>query len=202
MKASAMTLEGKSESRSVVSDSLQPIYSPWNFATLYSPWNSPGNSTGVGNLSLLQEIFPTQGSNPGLPYCRQILHQLSHKGSPRIVEWLAYPFYSWSSWPRNPTALYCNLSAALLVDSLPTELSEKPLKVIFTFWLLKVIYVTLCLINVLNFQFSNIIFRANWAMLSRSVMSDSAIPWTVASQAPLSMRFSRQEYWNELACLL
>ena len=43
-------------------------------------WNSPGQNTGVGSLSLLQGIFPTQGSNPGLPHCRQILYQLSHKG--------------------------------------------------------------------------------------------------------------------------
>ena len=50
---------------------------------LYSPWNSPGQSTGVGSLSLLQGIFPNQGLNPGLPHCRQILYQLSHKGSPR-----------------------------------------------------------------------------------------------------------------------
>ena len=49
---------------------------------LYSPWNSPGQNTGVGSLSLLQEIFPTQGSNLGLPHCRSILYQLSHKGSP------------------------------------------------------------------------------------------------------------------------
>ena len=49
---------------------------------LYSPWNSPGQNTGVGSLSLLQGIFRTQGSNPGLPHCRQILYQLSHKGSP------------------------------------------------------------------------------------------------------------------------
>jgi len=35
----------------------------------------------VGSLFLLQGIFPTQGSNPGLPHCRQILYQLSHKGS-------------------------------------------------------------------------------------------------------------------------
>ena len=47
----------------------------------YSPWNSPGRSTGVGSLSLLQGIFPTQGWNPGLPHCRQILYQLSLKGS-------------------------------------------------------------------------------------------------------------------------
>ena len=49
---------------------------------LYSPRNSPGQNTGVHSLSLLQGIFPTQGSNPDLPYCRWILYQLSHKGSP------------------------------------------------------------------------------------------------------------------------
>ena len=49
---------------------------------LYSPWDSPGENTGVGSLSLLQGIFPTQGSNPGHPHCRQILYQLSHKGTP------------------------------------------------------------------------------------------------------------------------
>ena len=38
---------------------------------LYSPWNSLGQNTGVGNLSLPQGIFPTQGSNPGLPNCRR-----------------------------------------------------------------------------------------------------------------------------------
>ena len=46
------------------------------------PWNSPGHNTEVGSLSLLQGIFTTQGSNTGLPHCRQILYQLSHKGSP------------------------------------------------------------------------------------------------------------------------
>ena len=50
--------------------------------TIYSPWNSPGQNTGVGSRSLLQGIFPTQGSNPGFPHCRQILYQLSHQGSP------------------------------------------------------------------------------------------------------------------------
>ena len=49
-----------SESHSVVSDSLQPL-------RLYSPWNSPRQNIGMGSLSLLQGIFPTQGSNPGLP---------------------------------------------------------------------------------------------------------------------------------------
>ena len=64
-------------SRSVVSDSLWPH-------GLYSPWNSLGQYTGVGSLSLPQEIFPTQGSNPGLPHCRRILYQLSYQGSPSI----------------------------------------------------------------------------------------------------------------------
>ena len=52
---------------------------------LYDLWSSPGQSTGVGSLSLLEGIFPTQGSNPGLPCCRRILHQLSHKGSPKAM---------------------------------------------------------------------------------------------------------------------
>ena len=56
----------------------------WPFVTLwiYSSWSSPGYNTGVGSLSLLQGIFPTQGSNPDLLHCRQILYQLNHKESP------------------------------------------------------------------------------------------------------------------------
>ena len=45
-------------------------------------WNSPGKNTGVCSHSLLQGIFPTQGSNPGLLYCRQTLYGLSYVGSP------------------------------------------------------------------------------------------------------------------------
>ena len=88
--------ESESECCSVVSNSLWPH-------GLYSPWNSPGQNAGVGSLSLLQGIFPTQRSNPGLPLCREILYQLSHKGSLRIQEWIAYPLSSGSSWPRNWT---------------------------------------------------------------------------------------------------
>ena len=50
---------------------------------LCSPWDSPGQKTRVASPSLLQGIFPTQGSNPGLPHCRWLLYQLSHKGSPQ-----------------------------------------------------------------------------------------------------------------------
>ena len=78
------------ESCLVVSDSLRPI-------GLYSSWNSPGQNTEVGSLPLLQGIFPTQE----LLRYRQILYQLSHKGSPRILEWVAYPFFSGSPQPRN-----------------------------------------------------------------------------------------------------
>ena len=60
-----------------MSDSLRPH-------GLYSPWDSPGQNTGMGSCSLLQGIFPTQGSNPGLLQCRWILYQLSHQGSPYI----------------------------------------------------------------------------------------------------------------------
>ena len=89
------------KSHSVVSDSLLPH-------GLYSPWNFPGQKSGVGSLSLLQGVFPTQGSNPGLPHCRQILYQLSHKGSPRILGWIVtYSFSRVSSWPRNRTRVSC-----------------------------------------------------------------------------------------------
>ena len=83
-----------SESHSVMSNSLRPH-------GLYSPWNSPDQNTGVGSLSLLQGVCPTQASNPGLPHCRWILYQLSHKGSSRILKWVAYPFSRGSSQPRN-----------------------------------------------------------------------------------------------------
>ena len=90
----------ESESHSAMSDYF---VTPW----LYSPQNSPGQNTGVGSLSLLQGIFPTQGLNPGLLHCRRILYQLSHKGSPRILEWVAYPFSSGSSQPRDWTRVSC-----------------------------------------------------------------------------------------------
>ena len=46
--------------------------------------DSPGKNTGVWCHALLQGIFPTPGSNPGLPHCREILYNLSHQGSPLI----------------------------------------------------------------------------------------------------------------------
>ena len=104
----------------------------------------------MGSLSLLQRTFPTQGSNPGLPHCRQILYQLSQKGSPRILEWVkvkvaqlcptlcdpiqfleSRPEY-WSGYPFPspgdlPNSGIKHRSPALQADSLLTELQGKPL---------------------------------------------------------------------------
>ena len=95
-----LLISSENESCSVLSDSLQP-------QGLYSPWNSPGQNTGMGSLSLLQGILPTQGLNPGLLHCRQILYQLSQQGSPRILEWVVHPFSSGSSQPKNQTGVSC-----------------------------------------------------------------------------------------------
>ena len=89
-------------SHSVVSDSLRPHGPP---IRLLCSWNSPVENTGVGSLSLLQGIFPTQGSNPSLPQCRKILYHLSHQGSPEsyfmriLIYWgMHFNNYSLSIW--------------------------------------------------------------------------------------------------------
>ena len=90
---------------------------------LFCPWNSPGKSAGVGSHSLLQGIFLTQGSNPGLSHCRQILYHLSHHAHLKINP--ARPLGGqWDRLPMtsvNHTGLsdfcshyFCNLPAALL----------------------------------------------------------------------------------------
>ena len=114
----------KSESCSVESDCLRPC-------GLYSPWNSPGHNTRVGSHSLLQGIFPTQGSSPGLPHCRRILYQLSHRGSARILEWIACLFSSESSQSRNWTGVTCVAGGFFTnwaISHLPNRnILEKPL---------------------------------------------------------------------------
>ena len=65
-------------------DSLWPL--GLQLARLLCPWDSPGKNTGVGCHFLLQGIFLTQESNPGLLHCRWILYHLSHQGSPSIQE--------------------------------------------------------------------------------------------------------------------
>ena len=96
--------ERKCASRSVVADSLWPH-------ELYSPWNFLGQNTGVGSLSLATGDLPNPGIEPRSPALQnlvlQILYQLSHKGSPRTLEQVAYPFSSRSSRPRNWTRISC-----------------------------------------------------------------------------------------------
>ena len=88
----------ESASHSVMSDSLWP---PWIIQSM--EFSRPE----CWSHFFLQGIFPTQGSNPGLPPRRWILYWLSHQGNPRILEWVAYPFSRESSWPRNWNGVAC-----------------------------------------------------------------------------------------------
>ena len=105
-----------SESRLVVCDSLRPC-------GLYSPWNSPGQNTGMGSLSLLHGIFPTQGSNPDLPHCRQFFTSWTTRE--------AQEYWSGQPIPSPVDLPYPGIepgSPTLQVDSLPTELYYSAIK--------------------------------------------------------------------------
>ena len=161
-------MKSESESGLVVSDYLWP-----------SPWDSPGQNTGVGSISLLQGIFPTQGLNPRPPNYRQTLYQLSHKekksevaqsyptlcdlmdyslsGSSihgifqtRILDWVAISFSRGYSWPRNRTQVSSTAGRCFTI----------------------------------------------WATREAQCIRLLVTPLTVAHQAPLSIGFSRQEYWS------
>ena len=81
---------------SVMSDSATP-------RRFLCPWNSPHKNTGVGCHFLLQAIFLTHGSNPGLLHCRQILYHLSHQESPIIHQFLKRT----SVWTSSGQSLQC-----------------------------------------------------------------------------------------------
>ena len=160
----AFALKG-SESHSVVSDFLQ-------LHGLHGPWNSPGQNTGVGSLFLLQGIFPTQGLDPCLSYCRWILYQLSYQG--RIVmkvKWiniyniilLLLSHFSVRPHRRQPTRLPHPWDSPGNNTGVGCHFLLQCVKVksLSCIWLL-------------------------------------ATPWTAAYQAPPSMGFSRQEYWSGL----
>ena len=97
---------------------------------LYSLWNFPGQNTGVGSLSLLQGIFPILGLNPGLLHYGQTLYQLSHKGIPRILGWVAYPFSRESPQPRLWTGVSC-IAGGLLTNWTIKETKNLTLVVCF-----------------------------------------------------------------------
>ena len=175
-----------------MSDSLRPH-------GLYSLWNSSGQSNRLGSRSLLQGIFPTQGLNPGLLHCGQILYQLSHKGSPRILDWVAYPFSRGSSWPRNRTGVSC-----IEVDSLQTELSGKQ----------EVCVNTTDILSWHWFRFHQNVFKL---LIMKTQYNHLFIPWKVYCCCKVTKLcstlwdpmdcnppgssvhgFSRQEYWSGL----
>ena len=89
----------------LVTHSCLTLWDPMDCSLLGSSvhGDSPSKSIGVASHALLQEIFPTQGSNSGLPNFRQIIYHLTHQGSPWILEWVDYPFSRGSSRPRNRT---------------------------------------------------------------------------------------------------
>ena len=85
--------------------------------------NSPGKNTTVGYHVLLQGIFPTQGLNPGLPHCRQILYQLSHQGSPSYPSrfskaWFELP-ESHSKFPPATYFAYGNVHVSMSLSMCP-----------------------------------------------------------------------------------
>ena len=99
----------------VMSDSLRhPGLQP---SRLLCPWDSVDKNTGVGCHALLQGIFPTQESKPSLPYCRQIVYHLSHRGNPRILKWVVYPFSRGTSWPGNWTRVSCIVGGVFTIMS-------------------------------------------------------------------------------------
>ena len=96
----------ESVSHSVVSDSLQP-HGLWPTRLLHQ-WDSPGKSIGVGCRFLHQEVFPSQGSNPGLPHCRQTFYTLSHQGNPFQYKWKYLIFFQ--LWLSSCVCVYTPLS--------------------------------------------------------------------------------------------
>ena len=138
----------------------------------------------MGRCSLLQGIFQTQGLNPGLSHCRQILYQLSHKGSLRILQWVAYPFSRGFFSTQESNQVSC------IADRF------------FTNWVMRE---TLSLLKTHSqFQWFSptLEYSLGKTMLLLGSVTPSCPtlfnPRTVAHQAPLFMGFSRQEYWSSL----
>ena len=130
----------------------------------------------MGSLSLLQGIFPTQGLNPGLLHARWILYQLSHKGSPWILEWVAYPFSSRSSWPRSQTGISC-IASGFFINWAIREVSMKKYRFmnIIVIWELQTI--------TMKFHFAVVVQSLSWVWFF-------ATPWTAIHQASLSFTVS------------
>ena len=123
-------------SHSFMFDSLQPhwLLCPWP-TRLPVHGDSPGKNTGVSCHALLQRIFPTQGSNPGLPHCRWIFYRQSHQGSPIVYpnvpkktsvlwlkdwdwEWGHLGLYSWSPKSYEISLIFSKLHFCIRLNSI------------------------------------------------------------------------------------
>ena len=156
--------QSENESRSVISNSL------W----LQGLHNSPSQNTGVGSLSLLQGIILTQGLNPGLLHCRQILYHLSHKGSPFPNPLSGYLISAGCS--ENNKTHFPPLRLLWAQAEVGGEIGDSK------FWI---------------WRCSKMPWKAKKGKVkvkSLSRVQLFAIPWTVTYQAPPSMGFSRQEH--------
>ena len=130
----------------------------------------------MGSLYLLLGIFPPQGLKPGLPHCRQILYQLSNKGSPRTLDWVAAAAAA-KSLQSCPT-LCDPIDSSPPGSAVPGILQARTLE-----WV--------------AISFSN---AWKWKVEVKLLIRDRlfATPWTAAHQVPPSTGLSRQEYWSGL----
>ena len=185
---------------SVMSNSLGP-YGLW--LTRLCSLISPGKNTGVVSNSLLQGIFPTQGSNPGLPHCRQILYVwATREGSPihlvaatgntqkggkhRLLELGALGHKVGIMAVAVAAAAAKSLQSCLtLCDPIDGSPPGSPVPGILQARTLEWVAIA----------FSNA-WKGKVKVKSLSCVRLLATPWTAAYQAPPSMGFSRQEYWS------
>ena len=131
MPSSCPSLPWLTINHSVMSDSLWPH--GLQLTRLLCPWNSPVKNTGVGSHSLLQRLFLTQGSNPVLLHCRQILYHLSHQGSPFTINSNNSPHLP---APWKTIQLFSFVLMQLRQPSVhsPFWLHPKPSRKIYRFW--------------------------------------------------------------------
>ena len=129
------------------------------------PGDSPGKTTGMGCHALLHRIFPTQGLNPGLPHHRWILYWLSHQGSPRILEWVAYPFSRGSSWPRNQTRVSCIAGRFFTIFTLKLSCISLHFSTLTTLYY-NIVFPVLSLWREFEILFKFYLFIFNWKLIA------------------------------------
>ena len=163
--------------------------------------DSPGKSTRVGCHTLLQGIFPTQTLNPSLPHCRYILYHVCHQGNPCFSQVftfsvldLAHPcmkcFLDISNFLEEISAAAAAAAAVKSLRSCPTlcnPIDGSPPR-------LPRPWDSPGKNTGVGCHFLLQCMKVKVKLLSRVQLL--VTPWTAAYQAPLSMGFSRQEYWS------